>query len=389
MRKGQVFSLIAILLVVPVLLFLSFSLRSTQTSASQQIEKIIADQEGHLAQNMERDFIRALEITGKRAVLASLNYVLQNGLYLTNSIDSLVELMDNGTLGGNISVIMIDNTMNDWINKVLSVESGFQNNLSYTDLQIQNYDAFNINISTKVIINITDNLNISEINRIEKKDVIVGIESFEDPIFIIGTLGLSGRSVLRYNYPYTAKKIGIGTGNGYCSGNVTFDNTTPDINKILITHNASGVNGYAGVVSDTNDAPSISCYLTGISNIIDLTNQTIIESNYTTLHIDNSTQALWSVPMIDNLDKYYYFENSTNGPNYLQRLEGDLTSSSDGMETFVLQEAGAPDKPSQSRIAYQFFSNNTINGVGVRGFPPYFKIDPGQAGKYNLTDFLI
>ena len=74
----------------------------------------------------------------------------------------------------------------------------------------------------------------------------------------------------------------------------------------------------------------------------------------------------------------------------LNRIEENLTSSMNAMETFInipeMIAAGRTIKPDQSRIAYKYFSSQIINGDTVRGLPSWFKIDSSSATKYGLNE---
>ncbi|MFQ5648062.1 MAG: hypothetical protein ACE5FW_02390, partial [Candidatus Aenigmatarchaeota archaeon] len=156
------------------------------------------------------------------------------------------------------------------------------------------------------------------------------------------------------------------------------------------TYNASGISGFRGVVGETPDTPSVSCYLVSAANAIDLVNSSGLESGYWPVYLDGPTSAAWSLPLLEGVEEGYYYPGA--GPGLLMRLEGNMTSVPEGMESFVripdLQAQGIPTKPYQTLVDYLYFSEQILNGTGVRGFPGWFRIDPGHAAVYSLTELL-
>ncbi len=384
--KGQVYSLIVVVIMIPLLLFILFYLTTIQSIKYSSIERVIADQMHEVGKSMEEDFSRAVEISCKRAVLSVTNYIVLEGEFMENASAVIAELMNNGTMNGNQSVLMITNTLPDWKNKITDISTGFNTFFNYSKLSLSNYDGIHINVSSILVMNISENLNISKIDRVFEKDVLVSVEGFEDPIFPLNSMGYVKRIIKTYPFRHHAVKIVTGNGNGNCSGNVTFNSTDTGADKILVTHNGSGIAGFGGVVSETADTPAVACYITGASDAINNAGSIVNNSGYMKVYLDDQTDSLWYLPLIEYLD--YYSRFNTSGPDFIKRLEGNLSESVNGMETFVIEEPGIPVKVNQSRIDYLYFSNNTYNGNRVRYFPEWFRIDAANAAKYNLTDLV-
>ncbi len=394
-RYGQLYSLIAILMAIPILFFITYYISSVQTMKFGTSERIIADQLKETQRSIEMDFVRAVEISGVRACLGATDYMIREGQPLDDSEFRFKELMENGTIFGNQTYVMQDNTINDWRNDIYSITPGFNLFLNYSNLSIQNHNGFNLIAKVRLDFNISDKLETAKISKNVDKEILIPLENIEDPIFPYKTYGIVPRSITFYPYPYHAIKIVTGsTSSGNCSGNVTYDPSDPSpANKILVTQNASGVSGFAGVVGEYSDIPGTSCYVVGAGNAVNLTQTLLNQSGYPELYIDQNTNGLWSLPINDALNKGYYskFENSS-GPNILQRLEGNLSESKNGIETFVsvpeLQAWGVPVKTNQISLAYIYFRNQTYTGTKVRGLPDWFRINGTYATRYNLTDLM-
>jgi hypothetical protein len=379
-RKGQVYSLVVLIMAVPILFFLTYYMTSVQSMKFGTSERIIADQLRETGRSIEEDFVRAVQIAGIRASLGATDYMIREGQPLDDAKLRMEELIINGTIFGNYTYVMYNNTINDWRNKIYSITPGFNLYIDYSNLSIQNYDGFHLLARVRLRFNISDKLNTAKISKNADKDIYIPLENIEDPVFPYKTYGVVPRSITFYPYPYHAIKIVTGSGSsGNCTGNVTYDPFDPSPGgKILVTLNASGISGFDGVVGEYSDLPSISCYVAGAINAVSLTQTLLNQSGYPELYLDQNTDGVWSLPINDALERGYYskFSNSS-GPDLLQRLEGNLSETRNGMETFVnipdLQDWGVPVKTNQISLAYLYFRTESITGTTVRGLPSWFR----------------
>lgn len=386
--RGQIYSLIAAMMIVPLLVFMTLYMTNVETMKSGTNEKVVSDQEAHLARSIERDLERALLISGKRALLAATSHVVTVGEPLNNSEDVIEELMTQGTLLGNSSAMMIGNRLEDWRETITSLPTGFQKQVNYSGVSVSR-NSLDVMVHMVLGMNISDNLGIAEIRKNIEKDALIPLEYLEDPLFALNTEGFVKRMVTEYPYPYYAKEVLSGSGEAGCSGEVTFDAGNPDSDMILVTTDSSGVSGFRGVVSDTG-VPSVSCYITGAPDAVGVINQTIQYSDYSVLYLDNQTQGVWSIPLKGGLENKSYYPG--RGPSFLSRLEGSLVPENNSIESFVyvpeLIGEGIPVKENQSLVDYLYFSEQDYYGNTVRGMPDWFVIDSESASRYNLTELL-
>ncbi len=390
--KAQAYSLIAVMVSVPLMAFLVFYMGSWQNMEyGSSYHKIIADQVAGIGKGVERDFRNALSIAGKRAMLAATDKVILEGLYLDDAVSSIKELLVNGTLDGNESFVMENNTIEYWLFKIEQSVQEMNINLSYSNLSV--YDSSSgIIIEVDLIVNISDTMNIAEISKTERERVNVSVEYIEDPLFPLNTGGYVGRSIVFYPYSYHAIKVLSGTVTGNCSGNVSFDRNDPDPSqKILVTNSSSGVSGFLGVISEDNGTPSVSCYMLGVPDAVQKINRTI-QAGFAEIYLDNQSGGAWSLPVKEAIDNGYYSVFPVSGPGILGRLEGNLSERTYGMESFVnipeLQSRDIAVKQDQVSIDYIYFSGQTYTGSPVRGLPSWFRIDAANAAKYNLTELV-
>ena len=310
---------------------------------------------------------------------------------------SILELLINGSLYGNESVVMYNNTLDTWKSKMTDLNIEYSLYINHSNISVSNKDGANILITANFQINISDRLSISRIEKDVIKTVVVSLENIEDPIFALGTGGYVSRSIRQYPYPYHAVKIGTGSAAvGDCIGNFTLDPGDPSpAQKILVTPDSTGVSGFMGVVSENSAVPATSCYILGMAGAVGLINQTFNASGYREIYLDEQTAAVWSLPINEAIDEGYYSGFSSSGPDIFKRLEGKLTSSPDSFETFVnipqLVLSAVPIKPDQVSLAYLYFSSSNYPGVPVRGISinhDWFRVNDTIADRYNLTELI-
>jgi hypothetical protein len=391
--RGQVYTLIAIVVTVPILIFITQYMITSQGTGSRITEKIVSDQIHQTFDIIEKDASKALIIIGKRAVISATNTAIDNGTGISGAQSGLMELMEYGTLDGNYSFIMYNNTLPEWRDKVVALQTHFNVDLDYTGLTLVNLDGFNLEAGIVMNISVSDKTDIAEIERNDyDKKAAVPLVGLEDPLFPLNTQKFGRRTITRHPYAYTAMEMVSGSsGVGNCSGNVSFDSGTPDSSKILVIADGTGISGFAGVVAESG-VPSVSCYITGASNAVQLVNSTL-QSGYQEVYIDQATLGAWSLPVNEALERGYYFTFATSGPGMFERLENSLSQTSNGLETFInipeLLGLGLSVKPNQVSVDYLYFSSAINTGSQVRGLPTWFRANAEVASRYNLTDLFI
>ena len=392
--KAQVYSLIALVITIPIMLFIAYYFSSVHVVKRAPFEKVIADQIAEIGKSIDRDFEKAVEISAKRALLAATGWVIKEGAYLDNATLRLEELITNGTIYGNETFIMLNNTLQDWLKKMEESFTEFDIDLSYRNLRVKSGDGFDIVVSVDFEMNISDKQQIFAINKDQEKHITVSVDYIEDPVYPLNTGGYVGRSIERFPYPYHAIKILTGTVIGNCSGNVTFDiNDSQAGEKILVTNSSSGVSGFLGVISESGDIPSVSCYMINATDAVNTVKHFVQLSGYHEVYLDNISGGVWSLPIKEAIEHGYYthFENSS-GPDIIGRLEGKLEETVNGIESFVnipeLQYSDIPVKINQVSADYLYFQDKDYIGKHVRGLPEWFRMDDIRAKKYNLTELM-
>ncbi len=393
---GQVYSIIAAFLAIPVILFASGFLFAAQEQSAGSMEKVVSDQVGELSRSMAEDFDRAVEIAAKRAILASINNVIIYGQGLNSSTGGIAELMLNGTLNSADIYIMENNTLDDWRTRILGVTVDLQKALSYSSLSVSLADPFTMNFSVRVSINVTDVTGRIRFSGGRVSLANVALYEFEDPLHPLHTNGYSKRLLKKYGMGYAARKLVSGNASASgasCSGSISFNASQANGSSILVVYNASGLSGFAGVLSETADAPATGCYIKSAPNAVSIVNQTLKLANYSQLYLDNKTKSAWHLPVTGAVDNGLYFGFAGNGMSFLKRLEDNITNqSSNGLESFVnipeLQALGLSVDTGKSMVDDLYFSTVSYPGKAVRGMQAWLRLDNGTAARYNLSELL-
>ncbi len=392
--KAQFYSLISLLLAVPMLLFTVNYLGYTEQIGEVVSDRVISDQINQLVHSIEVDTTKAMEISGRRALLAATNHVINSGEFLDDSVENLTMLMLQGRINGSEAFLMLNNTMPNWSERISSKPVDFEVALSYGNISIENLDGFSIRVGMDLSITVNDIMKESKIEKSGvRKYVTISLAGLEDPIFPLETQGFIRRMVVPADPGYVGMNVVTGSQNssGTCSGDVTFNKSEDDDTKILVAENLSSVTyGYhLGIIleDEANLSGDVSCWVTGNGSAVSLVTSAI-ESGYETIYIDQGTKSAWSLPVSENLAERYYYE--AEGPTFLQRMEGNYTPSPNGIVTFIyvpeLLEQAFPVS-SYSRAAYRYFSDDG-ECYKVENTEGWFGMDSSDAAKFNITDLL-
>lgn len=394
--KGQFYSLIAIVIAIPIMLFIAGNFLSVSELKSSTTEKIVSDQLQLVEESIEDDFSKGVEIGVKRALLTMTDFVITNGSFFNTTPAPFLELLVDGTLYGQAKYLMINNTLTEWKYHLLNVSTGFNVDFNFT-YPTGTWSGTNLYGTYGLTIKVSDQFDISRIEKTNaRKNVTISIEGMEDPLFPLNTFGLVRRTYKEYPYSLYAKKFaGTGSNKNFIAGNVTFSGSSPDTSKIYVTNIIlPSVTGWGCIVGQSGKPTDASqCYVTGVSSPVTNINNTINSlGGYAELYIDNATNAAWILPLKVGVNGNLYFKEF--GPNIFERLEGVYNSTSGNPQfiTFVntdeLMQAGVTIDNVTTRVEWIYFGGSAIAGRGVRGMPSWFRVDSEYAGIFNLTELL-
>jgi len=141
--------------------------------------------------DIEDDIQRELYITGYRSVSSLVDYIINYGEFIDDVDLRFEEAFMNGTVKNQTIVLMVNNTFPDWLERVADQgeKMGVLLNMSISNIQLYHVSPWSVNISADFVVNITDMSNTAKWNRTAYVVSTIDIYGFEDPLYIINSLG--------------------------------------------------------------------------------------------------------------------------------------------------------------------------------------------------------
>lgn len=271
-KKGFFFTVGILLLIIPLIFLVTYYVTLDRTKTEDVLGKIRCDELHYFVEDVRKDLGRAAMISGRRAAVYAVNYVVSEGyplndyvfnctpscnvdcsdfnVYVNGSEAALTELSLCGTLFGVNATYMQNHTLSEWI-QLISGESdnmNFNLSLNVDEVHAIPYDAFTF------IMKVNASVKASDANGMcffEKDGFIiqsnVSIDGLEDPLYALNTEGDLVKYITNCNISLYAENIvgssdrGYGNGSG---GGTVFIGTSvapPDRGDYCSTHNVSGL----------------------------------------------------------------------------------------------------------------------------------------------------
>ena len=391
--KGQIYTLMAIVIAIPILLFFSQIIVSLHEVKSSTVEDIVSDQLHLVERNIENDFHKGVEIAGHRALLSATNVVMTNGSFLANSSAAFIELILNGTLDGEEQFLMVNNTADDWKTNILNIVTRFTVAVDHTY-------SFGASSGSSVVGTYGLNITVSDpfgISRIEKTDVRkaykFSIEGIDDPVFPMNTNGLLRRKYDFYKYGthYFTKFTGtVATHDLTGNGTTDLEHAIKGDQILFIDTVNTSLTDYKCIVASNGTPPAGSCFVLGPPNPASNFEASLRTGVSRHVLIDNMTASAWHLPVQQGIVSGEYFLIKS-GPGVFERLEGVYNSSNPQFITFAnineLTALGitAPNDDT-SKVAWMYFSGSSTPGKQVRGLPGWAKMDSETAAEFGLSE---
>jgi len=189
--KGVLFSLIMFFISIFLAIFLltqraSIGFYSTQKAIENRVDGMLS-----LIKNVFDDSERAIEIIGRRACVAAINYVITNGIPLSAANETIAELMLNGSINSVNQSLMEHATIRDWSDTLeyLIETQGFKAKIEILNLTISPLDSFNLEIDYSIKVELSDLKTKTNITKSKRKSISLSIEYLEDPLYPLNTYG--------------------------------------------------------------------------------------------------------------------------------------------------------------------------------------------------------
>ena len=318
-RKALLYTAFTIVAVASILFVLTLQFRSSWISTSIK-EKIRGDELSYLYQDILKDGERALYISGKRAVIATINYELSNGTFFENANDTIANATLTGIIDGELQPIMENTTLEDWFSKISSLTEyrGLTTNITFLGIEVKPDGYMTISIQARANIIVHDDALNATINRSTNFKTVVSLLGIEDPFNTIESLGF----VLN-----TFRMCGSLNGSVYDDsqvyGRAYVDYTTTDFssiqekeNYILVTDTIDNKTNYtdfrAMITAEIPSANLATPHIFGVSGIDAILNQSLIVKVGGRVYLTNIT--------FEKNNSCYFPWSSA--PSILDRLEG-------------------------------------------------------------------
>jgi len=397
MKKGFMFSLLTLALIIPIIVIMLIEQTSITTQRKLISTELRIEELSELYDSIIRDLEKTLKIIVPRAISASISYVVTNGVGLNSSTDTLKELLINGTLYSEKEALMQNATLPYWTERINYLASlrGFETNVEFDDVYIRPFDSWNILVTVELRINISDPSELVSINRVVNVSEKISIIGFEDPLFPLKTSGRGISVITRSPYEgnYT-QLLASSVGNNSWYYGKTFVTDSSMISKIdnktivLVVDSVDGVttsllNEFSAVVCSC-DLPSLTT--TYVELVSDATS---VIPNNTNVLVDGENGKVWYIENLIDDVKNSYYHSSEKGASFLDRLEGKLevqekyksqTNTTIGLEFFVNKDyilsLGLPVDLEKTNVDHLYFSEASHPGKRVKGLEnTKFRID--------------
>jgi hypothetical protein len=203
--RGIIYSLITLLLLVPLLVFLSTYLETAGSRDEVSALKIRGIELSNYANSVSEDVPRILRITSIRAIISAVNEIDFNGQPVENAQEAIVILMLNATYNGTLSNFMNSSSLDQWVGRMESqgAKYGMITNITIDYLNVTPYDSFHLQFRLILTINSTDQDDTIKIIRTYNESYIMPLVGLEDVLFPLNTNGFIRRTIKKANFDIT------------------------------------------------------------------------------------------------------------------------------------------------------------------------------------------
>ncbi len=187
-RKGIFFTLIAVSLLGIILFSYSVTYSYSLQEKSTVIEARV-DTMNRFLQEVDTDMENAIYIAGFRALIGMEDEVINTGTFVTNTNTAFTELFLNGTINGQNSSVMQNNTFPYWLLMINAQANsvGINISLEVNNVSIHHQDPWTIRVEVKSNLTLSDTKSTASWNQIKYLYSDISIIGFEDPMYAVYT----------------------------------------------------------------------------------------------------------------------------------------------------------------------------------------------------------
>ncbi len=211
-KKGLFFTILTVLFLSIFLFYFTIGNLKRYSNQMVVIESRVNSM-NDFVKSIERDVERGLYISSFRALLSISVYLANKDSFITNINGSFSEAVLNGTINQEVLPLMVNSTLNDWINSIKS-QGGNLNlivNINVSQLKVYQKDPWRVYSSINVTIDIIDSSALASWHRERLVETSVSILGLEDPLYIVnGHRRLTNLiNITPYEGVYTSFVIGV------------------------------------------------------------------------------------------------------------------------------------------------------------------------------------
>lgn len=308
--KGFIYTLFVMAVLLSLSLFIL--VQEDHTGAGTIAEKIRGDEVGFFVRGAQDDVGRGVLISGRKALVSIVSDEVNLGRGFPDANESILELMINGTFGGENSTIMENSTILAWEESIRQIGRGrnIDINISTKNIRISP-SAFEVLAAGNTTLTAYDPLTRIRYNRTFFLQQAVSIEGLEDPYVTVKSLGAVKNTVKKCDSDSGIAPASQWTyGTAYVSNDADCTAVLSKATKIFITDTMDSkptCSGFNATVT-ADDSASGAYYLRNAAKAFSAAKN----DSYVVL----SNNRLW----LANFTSCYF--EAPDGPSFLDRLEG-------------------------------------------------------------------
>ena len=310
-KKGMYFTILTIGFLL-IFIFVFVIPGYSRLGEKMAVTEMRVDSMNDFIKDLQRDLERGLYISSFRSIMAMEQRVINTGTFLNDSEHSFKEALLNGTVEGINSSLMVASKFTSWIENVqseaskLNIEAGVE----LHEVRVYQTEPWKVSVWANLTLNVSDSTGIATWEREEIIETQVKIAEFEDPLYVVYSLGRITNiiNITPYGDNYTYKQ-----------GDTWYvDNFMDHINDSYYTFNPDAPSFLMRFESNLSGS---SCC--GIESLVNLKELESVGFSGSEIHTQSS--------LVD----HYYWVGVTNGeyrinltPSWV-KLDGDHLSTYD------------------------------------------------------------
>ncbi len=208
-RKSIFYSLITLVLLAPVILFITYYTQTSSAESKAVVTKTVGKELANFVDSTSVDFENALQISGKSAVVALVSQVVSNGVPVDDAQAALSSLALNSSYQGVYYSVLENTSLDRWQQKVESEGNAFGLNVSINVLtaNVTHLDSFNLLFTASASVNASFSAYDIKLFKNYNTSTIVSILGVEDPLYALRTNGLLERSLVSAPFPHSVSEV--------------------------------------------------------------------------------------------------------------------------------------------------------------------------------------